>query len=85
MKQGLVLEEVSIPLAANGQEVYIVSDVSDFVGCALHGTARGGGSPEWPRRSILATCSLPRYGGVGGERSGFSGIDKGCYPVVQGS
>ena len=61
MKAGAVLEEVAIPLAANGQESQYIeemiaftgADVSDFVGSVRCTTpARGGEgcSPEWPWR-----------------------------------
>ena len=52
MKDGAVLEETQIPLAANGQESQYIeemftftgADVSDFRGVgALHGASRGGG------------------------------------------
>ena len=48
MKEGLVLEEVSIPLAANGQEpctskqMFTLTDTSDFVG-SVRCTAPGEG------------------------------------------
>ena len=70
MKEGAVLEETEIPLAANGQESQYIeemftftgADVSDFVGsvrCTV--PAEGGGcSPEWPWRSMKATGSSPR-------------------------
>ena len=64
MKEGAVLEEVEIPLAANGQEarfieeVFTRTDTSDSRGrCAA---PRRAGSPEWPWSSMPATASSPR-------------------------
>ena len=67
MKAGVVLEEVEIPLAANGQEARYIeelftgTDTSDFVG-SVRCTARPGRgcSPEWRWSSMPATASSPR-------------------------
>ena len=69
MKDGAVLEETQIPLAANGQEARYIeemftftgADVSDFVGsvrCTVPPRGRGC-SPEWPWSWMRVTASSP--------------------------
>ena len=64
MKDSIVLEEVEIYLAANGQEARYIeelfpgADTPDFVGRCV--AQRQGSSPEWPWRSMKTTASSPR-------------------------
>ena len=69
MKSGAVLEEMAIPLEANGQEALYIeemftgTDISDFVGSVRCTTPAGGGrgcSPAWPWSSMKAIGSSPR-------------------------
>ena len=67
MKGGTVLDDVSIPLAANGQsswfinEVFTGADTSDFAG-SVRCTAPGRGcSPEWPWNWMPPTGSSPPF------------------------
>ena len=77
MQGGAVLEEVAIPLEANGQEALYIeemftgTDISDFVGSVRCTTPAGGGrgcSPEWPWSSLKATGSSPRCPGCRFQR-----------------
>ena len=66
MQGGTVLDDVSIPLEANGQsswfidEVFTGADTSDFVGSCAAPRQGKGGSPEWQWSWMPATgSSLP--------------------------
>ena len=95
MKSGAVLEEVAIPLEANGQEALYIeemftftgADVSDFVGSVRCTTVPGeegmftgvAGEIDEGNRILTTLPVVPVT-----ERDDFSGIDKGSDPVVQG-
>ena len=94
MKDGAVLEETQIPLAANGQESQYIeemftftgADVSDFVGsvrCTV--PAEGEGMFTGVAVEIDERQPDPHHaaGGAGAREDG-SRIDKGSDPVVQG-
>ena len=94
MQAGAVLEEVAIPLAANGQESQYIeemftftgADVSDFVGSVRCTVPPGEGmftgvAVEIDEGNRIFT-TLPVVPVT--ERDDFSGIDKGSDPVVQG-
>ena len=92
LKDGAVLEETQIPLAANGQEaryieeMFTFTDVSDFVGSVRCTVPPGGGNVYRSRRG--AGCCQPHLhhtaGGAGPESGGFSGIDATRAQIVQG-
>ena len=95
MKDGAVLEETQIPLAANGQEARYIEEMFTFTGAdsvglrgigALHGSFRGGGDVHRSRRG--ARCGQPHLhhpaGGAGPESGGFSGIDRGSARFLVG-
>ena len=90
MRRGTVLEEVEIPLEANGQEARYIEELFPRHGYLLF---RGGGTLHRPRGGGVhrsgggARCRQPdlRHAtGGAGSREDVSGIDKGRDPVVPG-
>ena len=88
MKEGTVLEEVEIPLEANGQEARYIeelfprTDTSDFVESVRCTAARGGGVHRSGRGTRCQQPDLHHATGGAGSREDVSGIDKGRDPVV---
>ena len=88
MQGGTVLDDASIPLAANGQsswfinEVFTGADTSDFVG-SVRCTAPGKGDVHRSGRG--AGCRQPHlhdFAGGAGPREDFSGIVARCPCLV---
>ena len=80
MKEGAVLEETEIPLAANGQESHYIeemftftgADVSDFRGLgAMHSASRGGGDVHRSGRGDR--CRKPHLNDAAGGAGGPGG------------
>ena len=88
MQGGTVLDDVSIPLEANGQsswfidEVFTAADTSDFVG-SVRCTAPGEGMFAGVAVELDAASRIYHHASGGaGSREDFSGIDGGGVPVL---